>query len=459
MMTDPRPAIRQKPYVLLLILGVALAPAAVLAFILASVSGDPPKTSPKPYPRRKVAVPRRVAPPPSVPPSPPRKVAARRRVAPPPSVPPPEVRLPTFSEIPSSERSRGERVGLVKRLAAKMNMAGLAIAILEPTSYSKVMEDLRSWLLEAEGELVWLIARVDLADRPHLPVYFKPGDRIIAFREKRRDPNNPFARSRRIRTWLERALPGAWVLAEVERSGSPVVIVIHFAESDPDLTALASCASVSLGLDRVVGGGAVVGDGIVRRFPVAFVTELSLQLGELPVAYRKVMPPVDLKRADRLLRAGKGTYQDYQFLQNRMMDYFCVRYTAEVKAIQARIKILEARLGEVPTHELRIRDGRRVKGDVLKDSGDELRIRVASGEISLSRTAVLSVKLNPLDKEVVLGHYDEAKGSAAGMRKFAAWCEAEELKPQRELAWLSLILLEPPDEVARKAVRLPPLPR
>jgi hypothetical protein len=351
------------------------------------------------------------------PPSPP------RRVDPPPPAP-----------------DSAEMLGRLQQLSARMNLTGIVSTVLLLSHRTREYRDLQATLGTDDAELRKLAAR--LVDRPELPAmkdHFQAGDALMGFAGLSLDPAHPQAFSDAIRDWLAAAQPGATVLASVQRSGATLLLPMWFPEIPADI------------VPKDLRAGTKAAESVVT-FPPEVLSDVQRRMAALHPFYRKTLPPEDVGRAEKLVKEGRGSAADLDFLRNRLLAY-CARSESELAGFESRVSSLESAVATAQNSDAVVfKDGRRITGQIVEDTEEYVRLKGRFGAMKAPKSDVLRIERGDAFLTEFRRRYDGARGKTADLTVLLGWCKERNLVQPRELAAYAILRLDPGDDAAWTAL-------
>ncbi len=390
-------------------------------------------------------VPAPPAPPAVAPPPPAEPVAAAEPVPEKPAPPPAEAAPPPVASPPPPPPDPVETLARINRLVSRNNMAGVVSVILLHTGMKKEYDDLKAVLIAGDRDIdnlaVILVGRAQsLSVLPH----YRFGDEIRGFGPFEFDPRNPLRFAGELKEWLKTFQPGSMALAFVRRGVQDVTVPMYFMERSEEIIALASRAVVPLG-----GAPDPAQPPPVVAIPHDLLSEARKRLAALHPHYRKAIPPEDEARSQQLLSSGRGTVDDMEYLQRRLIGDFCRRAEEDRAGIEARRAELEARLQDAAAVDtLHLKDGRRLQGRVEDETEDALRLRSRFGSVRFSKTDVARIERGDAAAAEFRQRYEAARGKADALLPLLAWCREKKLEAPRELVATAILAIDPGHEAA-----------
>jgi hypothetical protein len=103
--------------------------------------------------------------------------------------------------------------------------------------------------------------------------------------------------------------------------------------------------------------------------------------------------------------------------------------------------------------EIVLTDGRKLRGRILCETKDELRIRAGRGEVEVARTSVASVRSIERSLDDFIRRWDEMPRTDVGaLTDLATFCESRGLPGEARNLRVRILLLEPSNEAAARAI-------
>jgi hypothetical protein len=348
---------------------------------------------------------------------------------------PPKPPLPGFNPPPPFDAVAA--LARAQKLIARSNLTGVVSTLLFLDNRIQEQQDLQAALTKHDAEIRQL--KESLKDRNEVTTlreYFQTGDVMTMFVANALDPANPKPFAAAIRDWLSTAQPGAAALATVQRGGRPLLIPMWFSEIDADLLAAASVSPARPG-PRALGNAPA---------------EAQRKLASLHPYYRKSFPAADAARLENLIKEGKGTREDEEFLRSRIPAY-CARSESELDGFSKKVSELEAAIAAAPAADTVIfTDGRKVQGHVEEETEDSVRLKGKFGTITAAKADILRIEYGDALGTDFRRRYDSARGKPQELPPLLAWCKEKSLAQQRELCAYAILRSDPGNDAAWTAL-------
>jgi hypothetical protein len=348
---------------------------------------------------------------------------------------PPKSPLPGFT--PPAPFDAASALARAQKLIARSNLTGLVSTLLFLDNRIQEHQELQVALTKHQAEIRQLTE--SLKDRNEVTTlrdYFQSGDVMTVFVANVLDPAHPKPFAAGIRDWLSTAQAGAAALATVQRGGRPLLLSMWFSEIDPELLAAASVVQARTG-PRPLSDAAA---------------EAQRKLAVLHPYYRKSLPLADAARLENLIKEGRGTPEDEEFLRNRIPAY-CARSESELVGFSKKVSELEAAIASAPAADAVIfKDGRKVLGHLEEETGDVVQVKGKFGAVKVSKADVLRIEYGDALGAEFRRRYDVTRGKPEELPSLLAWCKDKNLAQQMELSAYAILKSDPGNDAAWTAL-------
>jgi hypothetical protein len=325
-----------------------------------------------------------------------------------------------------------ERLELrLRRLAAAGTARVLAGTALRLSGRARAAEALAKEFVGAEEELIRL-AR-DLGPGA-LPPRVRPVEEVVSLDGVAWTVESPAAFLSKVVAFLDPARAGDAVEVGVRRGIATVVLRVAL----PDRGDLEVVAPRLAELREDL-------------FPASLLPEVRSRWGALPPFAKARLEAPARARLEALLVAERGTFDDAEFLRERVLRGACARHEEGVAARSARRAALEKELVKPGAAALVFKDGRRLLVQLEHEDADGVRVRSTLGTARIPRSELARVEKGG---DEFSGRYAAARSDRARLSELLRWTESKAPPEARELAALALLEADPQSDTAARALGL-----
>ncbi|HXX92190.1 MAG TPA: hypothetical protein VEN81_01065, partial [Planctomycetota bacterium] len=365
----------------------------------------------------------------------------------------------------------------IEQVVARCNLAGIVATVLLHSNRAPEHDELQDRIRAYDRELKMLVAKraeqtPGIADAV-VPSHFEGGDRIVAFAGKTLDPLNtaPFAED--LKAWLGRFRAGVSEQAILFRDSLSMPLEMRFPERTKELSALTVKLGVILGDSRgpepapvssaasadSAAGATSAAPAPVEAFPPLLVAELRSRLASVHPYYRSLLGAEDSARLDALAVAARGTMGDFEFVKFRVLPLLN-RGAVEYAEFGGRVADLEPKLieGGTAVDILHFKDGRKLEGSLEEETEETVKLRSRFGSVKFPRSEIARIEKGKGSGVELRARYAAAKGKKEELLALGIWCKDHGLTQGKELAWWSVLLLDPGQERCRAELGLEKTP-
>jgi hypothetical protein len=349
-----------------------------------------------------------------------------------------------------------------------LNVAGVASEVLRLRgSFVNEYERLQSHMAGLEGKIQHSLNELATnGEKMALEPYMLPQDRILTFSQKDLTGMKPLDAAALLNDWLGRFKAGLLEQVVVQRGPSKLTLYFHFKEETKELLQMAR-----LPMNAVADAGSnptalpspseikdppPAADAGPLPLPDALVKQITSGFDGLPPGYRQILPADDRQRVDTLLKSGKGTAEDVEYLKTRVAGDLLSKCEQEAALCRAKVAELEAKAKEQTSVDtILFKDGRKVEGKVEEETEEHVKIKSRFGSVK-----VLKADIQRIDRGKGAGvqfpdKYKEAAGKVDKLQALLAWCKENNLRLERELVAYVILTLDASNDRARTEAGLP----
>jgi len=366
---------------------------------------------------------------------------------------------PRLSDFQIAEHRRNVEVNVWL-----LNVAGVASEVLRLRgAFSGENERLLSHMAGIEGRIQHSLNELARnGEKMGLEAYMQTNDRILAFSQKDLAAMRPIDAASFLNEWLGRFKAGLLEQVVVDRGGRKLTIYFHFKEETKELLQMARLpmnAIPDAGVNPAAltnAGDILDSGGVTIAFPDALVKQINAGFGALPPGYRLLLPPDDRQRLDALLRNGKGTAEDAEYLKTRIAGDLLSKCEQEAALFRAKVVELEARTKEQTSVDtILFKDGRKVEGKVEEETDEFVKVKSRFGSVKVVKTEILKIERGKGAGVHFPEKYKEAGTKPEKLAALLTWCKENNLRLERELIAYVILTLDPANDRARNELGLP----
>lgn len=462
------PADRKKLFLILGLIGGAIALVVIILVVLVSGGGSEPLPE---KPRR--AASRRPSPPadpgPAAPAAPASPAAPQSNVrivevapapapAPPPTVtvrvtetpPPPPPEKPAPDPLEPKPPPPPDWRRIVDRSIPLLNMAGIGAELMRCQKDTAGYDRMVAVMNDHERRIREGLAKLAEKGTPYnIPARLAPHDRLQWFAGKDLGRMPPAEIAAFLRAWMKKCQAGTLEKASVLRANGTIDLFLFFPERSGDLLDVMKLAGV--GVDDAPAVPAVP-----LKIPEDLVKGIEARFKALPAGYRKLVPPDELEKMDSLAKKGLGSPDEIDFLRLRIAGDLLPLFEREAERCRARAKELEPEILDTATDRILMDDGRVLEGRVKDEDGAAVTLHVGFGTVKLNKAEIKEIQKGKGASSQFPERFKAAQGKVEDLAALMAWCkESRLLARQREYLACLILARDPAHEKARAELNLP----
>jgi hypothetical protein len=356
----------------------------------------------------------------------------------------------------------------IEQVISRCNLAGIVATVLLHTNRAPDHDELQDRIRSYDNELRMLVAKrtEQTPAAPAAPPHFEGGDRLVEFAGKILDPLHPDPFVEGLKAWLGRFHAGISEEAMVSRASISTPLEMRFPERTKELQVLAHKIGIILGESNhsEPPPSAPVANlpparppppPAVEPIPASLLAELRGRLASVNPYYRTLLGAEDSARLATLLDAGRGTFEDLDFLRFKALPLLN-QGAAEMAEFAGRVSELEAKMveGGAAVDVIHFKDGRKIEGTLEEETDEWVKLKSRFGSAKFPRTDIARLEKGKGSGVEFRSRYSAARGKKDELVALVTWCKERNLAPAKELCCWAALLLDPGQERCRAELGL-----
>jgi hypothetical protein len=187
------------------------------------------------------------------------------------------------------------------------------------------------------------------------------------------------------------------------------------------------------------------------------ILEINGRFDALPSGYRGLLMGKDRGRFDDLVRSGRGTSDDIEWLKTRILGETIPSFQRDAEMIRAKLLELEPKLKEnVASDVIYRKNGTNFEGQIVEETESSVKIKLRFGAVTIPKEDIQRIEKGKGAAMEFPAKYAEASTAppAEKLEKLSAllaWCIEKSLKTQKEYVAFVILSLDASHENARRA--------
>lgn len=397
--------------------------AVALGLLLLTSTNEPPPPAPRPL-RLQAS-----GPPPPPPPVLVTVVDTPPAEAPAPPPPPPRVDPRILQKLEQETQTLFEQMQVAGIVAEYLRLRG------RTAEHGRVLDEMRRWDNWIEEGLAKLR---DLGKRLTLPPRVAVGEWIVGLGYTDFSRLRPADVAFHLENWIRSYRPGTLEQVVVMRGAERVQLTFSVPIKSPALAALAQTAGVVLGSETAPAAVPPI------------ILDLRAAFRSLPPGYERCLPMADGMKLEALSQKVLPDEEEIEFVRSRILGELVAHFRKEHAQVEAELRELQPRLGELRTDFVYLRNGGRLDGQLQEDDEKHYRLLTHPGTLKLPKANVLRVEKGKAPGATFPGRLEAARGNLEALAVLAKWCGDNRMPLQKRAVALLMLTVDASDARARQ---------